>query len=260
MTTEPSREALRVTGLSAGYPGHPVLRDVAFTLDRGTLTGVLGPNGAGKSTLLKAVLGLLPHRTGEVRVLGGALAGARRRVAYVPQRSAVDWDFPATVRDVVLMGRLGRCPWWSPWRQADMAAVDDALARVQLADLATRRIGDLSGGQQQRVFLARALAQEAELYLLDEPFAGVDAASEALILGQLQAIRDAGGAVVVVHHDLHTARQAFDHLLLLNRRIVACGPTAEVFTPAALQAAYEGRLLVFEAGGAASEPLLGRQG
>ncbi|MEB3330634.1 MAG: metal ABC transporter ATP-binding protein [Candidatus Sericytochromatia bacterium] len=255
-----SGEALRVTGLSAGYPGHPVLRDVGFTLARGTLTGVLGPNGAGKSTLLKAVLGLLPHTGGEVRVLGGALATVRRQVAYVPQRSAVDWDFPATVRDVVLMGRLGHCPWWSPWRQADLAAVDAALTRVELADLAARRIGDLSGGQQQRVFLARALAQEAELYLLDEPFAGVDAASEALILQQLQAIRDAGGAVVVVHHDLHTARQAFDHLLLLNRRVVACGPTAEVFTPAALQAAYDGRLLVFETGAGPSEPAFGRSG
>jgi manganese/zinc/iron transport system ATP- binding protein len=233
-----------------------VLTDVAFTIARGTLTGVLGPNGAGKSTLLKAVLGLLAHTHGDVRVLGGPLARARRVVAYVPQRSAVDWDFPATVRDVVLMGRLGHCPWWSPWRQVDHAAAEAALARVDLLDLADRRIGDLSGGQQQRVFLARALAQEPELYLLDEPFAGVDAASEALILSQLQAIRDAGGTVVVVHHDLQTARQAFDHLLLLNRRVVACGTTPEVFTPAALQVAYEGRLLMLD--GPVTEPALGR--
>ncbi|MEB3221244.1 MAG: metal ABC transporter ATP-binding protein [Candidatus Sericytochromatia bacterium] len=252
--SERCHEGLGVTGLSAGYPGHPVLRDVAFSLPRGTLTGVLGPNGAGKSTLLKAVLGLLPHASGEVRVLGGGLAARRRGVAYVPQRSAVDWDFPATVKDVVIMGRHGHSPWWAPWRRSDHAAAEAALARVDLSALADRRIGDLSGGQQQRVFLARALAQGAELYLLDEPFAGVDATSEALILAQLQAIRDGGGTVVVVHHDLHTARQAFDHLLLLNRGVVACGPTAEVYTPAALQAAYGGRLLVFDAGAAQAAP------
>lgn len=249
-------EALGATGLEAGYPGHAVLRDVAFSLARGTLTGVLGPNGAGKSTLMKAVLGLLPGTRGDIRVLGGALDQARHRVAYVPQRSTVDWDFPATVRDVVQMGRQGLGRWWAPLNRRDRAIADEALARVDLTALAERRIGDLSGGQQQRVFLARALAREAELYVLDEPLAGVDAVSEALIVGQLQAIRDAGGTVVVVHHDLYTARRAFDHVLLLNRRVVACGPVATTFTAAALQEAYGGRLLVLsDAEGAAAQGL-----
>ncbi|MEB3196657.1 MAG: metal ABC transporter ATP-binding protein [Candidatus Sericytochromatia bacterium] len=235
-TGEP--EALATTSLSAGYPGHPVLEGVTLRLPLGRLVGVLGPNGAGKSTLLKAILGLLPISRGRVSVLGGTCQQAGHRLAYVPQRNAVDWDFPATVLDVVLMGRYAHTPWWRPASRADRQAAREALARVGLLDLADRRIGELSGGQQQRVFLARALAQEATLYLLDEPLAGVDVASEAVIMRELRAIRDAGGGVVVVHHDLHTAPAYFDHVVLLNRRLVASGPTAEVFVPDLLATTY----------------------
>lgn len=240
--------ALAVDGLRAGYIGHPVLEGVTFRLPRASMTGVVGPNGAGKSTLIKAMLGLLDGATGDVRVLGGTLRERQNRVAYVPQRSAVDWDFPATVRDVVVMGRYGRMPWWKWPGKAERDAAMQALERVGLADLAGRRISDLSGGQQQRVFLARALAQEAELYLLDEPLAGVDAASEAVIIGLLQALRDQGASVVAVHHDLATAKHYFDHLLLLNRQVIAVGKTAEVFTPEQLQKAYGGRLVTLEGG------------
>ncbi len=240
--------ALAVDGLRAGYIGHAVLEGVAFKLPRASMTGVVGPNGAGKSTLIKAMLGLLEGTAGQVSVLGATLRERQNRVAYVPQRSSVDWDFPATVRDVVVMGRYGRMPWWKWPGKAERDAAMVALERVGLADLHQRRISDLSGGQQQRVFLARALAQEAELYLLDEPLAGVDAASESVIIELLKAIRDQGGSVVAVHHDLATASRYFDHLLLLNRRVVACGPTEDVFKPALLQQAYGGRLVTLEGG------------
>jgi manganese/zinc/iron transport system ATP- binding protein len=239
--------SLDVSGLSAGYVGHRVLEGVSFRLPRGSMAGVVGPNGAGKSTLIKAVLGLLDDAHGSVRVLGGTLAEARNQVAYVPQRSAVDWDFPATVLDVVVMGRYGRLPWWRWPSKAEREAAMGALARVGLADLHDRRISDLSGGQQQRVFLARALAQEAELYLLDEPLAGIDATSESVIMGLLKEIAASGGTVVAVHHDLGTAPGYFDQVLLVNREVVACGPTAEVFTPELLKRTYGNQLLVLSA-------------
>jgi manganese/zinc/iron transport system ATP- binding protein len=239
--------SLDVSGRSARYVGHRGLEGVGLQLPRGSMAGVVGPNGAGKSTLIKAVLGLLDDAHGSVRVLGGTLAEARNQVAYVPQRSAVDWDFPATVLDVVVMGRYGRLPWWRWPSKAEREAAMDALGRVGLADLHDRRISDLSGGQQQRVFLARALAQEAELYLLDEPLAGIDATSEAVIMGLLKEIAGAGGTVVAVHHDLGTAPGYFDQVLLVNREVVACGPTNEVFTPELLKRTYGNQLLVLPA-------------
>lgn len=243
-TTLAPRLALQVADLYAGYPGHAVLEGVTFQLPMGSLTGVIGPNGAGKSTLLKAVLGLLEGVSGQVALLEGPLSQRRQRVAYVPQRSSVDWDFPASVFDVVLMGRYAHRPWWSRPGRADRQVVHAVLERVGLAELAERRISDLSGGQQQRTFLARALAQEAALYLLDEPLAGVDAASERVIMRELAAVREQGGAAVVVHHDLNTAASYFDHMLLLNRCVVACGPTPEVFVPAWLSKTYGGSLFV----------------
>ncbi|MEM6466319.1 MAG: metal ABC transporter ATP-binding protein, partial [Pseudomonadota bacterium] len=213
----------------------------------GRMTAIVGPNGAGKSTTLKAAMGLVPKLSGEVSFFGLSWAEARARVAYVPQRSSVDWDFPARVRDVVGMslypslGLLGR------FTRAHKAAVEDALDQVGMRDFADRQIGQLSGGQQQRVFLARALVQRADLFLLDEPLTGVDAATETVIVDVLKQLRDQGKAVVAVHHDLSTVADYFDDVLILNRRSVAQGAVADSFTQAHLQEAYGHRLTAFEA-------------
>ncbi|HEX6987053.1 MAG TPA: metal ABC transporter ATP-binding protein [Planctomycetaceae bacterium] len=236
---------LAVRGLTAGYGGAPALVDVTFSVRPGTLTAVVGPNGAGKSTLLKAAIGLIPS-AGEATFWGKPLRAVRGRVGYVPQRASVDWDFPVTAKQVVAMGLYPRIGWFRPvtrpWRDRAL----DALGRVGLADLADRQIGELSGGQQQRVFLARALAQEADLYLMDEPMAGIDAATERAIFTLLTDCRAAGKTVVVVHHDLDTVPTYFDDVLLLNRRAVAFGPVAETFTPANLKAAYGGKVAVLD--------------
>jgi len=248
--------AVQTRGLSVAYRKEPVLEGIDLDLPRGTLVGLVGPNGAGKSTLLKALLGLVPLRSGWVRLLGQRGAEARRRVGYVPQRESVDWDFPATVLDVVLMGRYGRIGLFRRPSRHDREAAWQALEQVGMAPYAHRQISQLSGGQQQRVFLARALAQDAALYLMDEPLAGVDAATETAIITLLQELRAAGKTVLVVHHDLNTVEAFFDWLVLLHRRVVAAGPTAEVFTPKHLQAAYGGRLLSLPApvGSEASAP------
>jgi manganese/zinc/iron transport system ATP- binding protein len=207
-----------------------------------TCHAIIGPNGAGKSTLLKAALGVVPRLAGTAHVFGVPLDEARARIAYVPQRASVDWDFPTTVIDVVQMGLyrqvglLGRLT--GRMREAARACLD----RVGMADFANRQIGQLSGGQQQRVFLARALAQGADLYLLDEPFAGVDAATERAIIDVLKLLRAEGKAVIAVHHDLSTVRDYFDHVLLMNVRRIAEGPVATTFTGENLSAAYGGRL------------------
>jgi manganese/zinc/iron transport system ATP- binding protein len=236
---------LSVRNLTASYGGAPALIDVTFSVRPGTLTAVVGPNGAGKSTLLKAAIGLIPA-AGEVRFWGRPLRSVRGRVGYVPQRASVDWDFPVTAQQVVAMGLYSRIGWLRPvtraWRHKALAA----LERVGLADLADRQIGQLSGGQQQRVFLARALAQEADLYLMDEPMAGIDAATERAIFTLLTDCRAEGKTVVVVHHDLDTVPTYFDDVLLLNRRAVAAGPVATTFTPANLKAAYGGKIAVLE--------------
>jgi manganese/zinc/iron transport system ATP- binding protein len=233
---------LAVRGLSAGYGGNAAVLDADMTVVPGTLSAIVGPNGAGKSTLLKAVLGLVPRQSGEVTVFGKPLARMRDRLAYVPQRASVDWDFPVRVIDVVLMGLhrdLGLLGRVKPHHRARAEA---ALERTGTLDLAQRQIGQLSGGQQQRVFLARALAQGADLFLLDEPFAGVDAATEAAIMGVLRSLRDEGKSVVCVHHDLSTVADYFDRVLLLNRRVLAEGPVGMVLTDRNLQATYGGRL------------------
>jgi len=238
--------AVELRGVTISYDREPVVVDVSAELRGGRLIGVVGPNGAGKSTLLKAMLGLLSRDSGEVRVLGGEIDDRRGRVVYVPQRSAVDWDFPVTVRDVVMMGRYGRMRWWKRPSRADRAAVRDALEQLGITDLADRHISDLSGGQQQRTFLARAVAQGGDVWLLDEPFVGVDAATESAIIETLYRLRDDGCCVVVVHHDLSTVRSTFDDLLLLNRELTAFGPVEDVFTPENLQATYGGRLTMLQ--------------
>ncbi|ACO47802.1 metal ABC transporter ATP-binding protein [Deinococcus deserti] len=241
MTAGPVPAPLTVRDLTVAYHEQPVLWDVDVTFPAGRLCAIVGPNGAGKSTLLKASLGLLPVASGTVRFFGEPLAQVRHRVAYVPQRTSVDWDFPTDALDVVSMGLYGRVGWFRRLRRAERQLAMDALERVHLADLAGRQISQLSGGQQQRVFLARALAQDAEVYLMDEPFAGVDATTERAILDVMQDLQRAGRTVIVVHHDLDTVRDYFDHLTLLNVEVVANGALNEVFQPELLQRAYGAR-------------------
>jgi manganese/zinc/iron transport system ATP- binding protein len=233
---------LAIRGMTVSYGQSPAVFSVDATFPKGSMTAIVGPNGAGKSTLLKAALGIVRPLAGVVTVHGAPLAQARARIAYVPQRASVDWDFPTRVIDVVMMGLWRQLGLLRPLRARHRRAAMACLARVGMEGFAERQIGALSGGQQQRVFLARALAQEAEIYLLDEPFAGVDAATERAIIAVLQALKAEGRTVVAVHHDLATVTEYFDRVLLLNVRKVAEGPVADAFTPAALQAAYGGRL------------------
>jgi manganese/zinc/iron transport system ATP- binding protein len=232
--------------MTVAYQRKPVLWDVELDIPAGALVGLVGPNGAGKSTLLKAVLELVPKASGRVMIFGKPYAQQRRRVGYVPQRESVDWDFPVNALDVVAMGLYGRIGWFRPVRKAHRELARAALHRVGLADLAHRQISQLSGGQQQRVFLARALAQDADLYLMDEPFASVDAATERAIIDVLGQLRAAGKTVLVVHHDLETVPEYFDYVILLNMRVVAHGPTSTTFTPENLRKTYGGRLTLLE--------------
>lgn len=233
---------LSVKGLSASYHRNKVLDTVDFEVRPGTMTGIVGPNGAGKSTLLKVMLNLHPRLAGEVSFFGSAYSQVKSRIGYVPQRGSVDWDFPTDALDVVMMGLYGRIGWlkWPKRQHREKALV--ALEEMGMADYAGRQISQLSGGQQQRVFLARALAQEAELYFLDEPLAGVDAATERAIMQTLKTLKEKGKTVLVVHHDLQTVEDYFDHLLLLNRSVVAHGPTGEVFTKERISDTYGGIL------------------
>jgi manganese/zinc/iron transport system ATP- binding protein len=230
--------ALEVRRMTVSYGARPVLWDVDAVFPSGALSGIVGPNGAGKSTLLRACLGLLPMDAGQVYIQGRPAREALDRVAYVPQRDAVDWDFPITVREVVEMGRYPAAGWIRRVPRGDRAIVDACLERVGMAPYARRQIGGLSGGQRQRVFIARALAQEAPVLLMDEPFAGVDARTEAALLEVLRELRDGGSSVVVVHHDLGTVKGAFDWALVLNVRAVAAGPASEVIVPDVLRRAY----------------------
>ena len=234
--------AFAVRGLTVSYGAKPAVFSVDMAAPAGSMTAIIGPNGAGKSTLLKAALGLQPALAGSATLNGEPIGEMRDRVAYVPQRASVDWDFPTRVRDVVAMGLYPRLGLLGRMTGVHKATVAHALARVGMEDFADRQIGQLSGGQQQRVFLARALAQDADLYILDEPFAGVDAATEKAIIDVLQALKADGKTVVAVHHDLTTVEAYFDRVVLLNIRKVAEGPVGEVFTPELLQATYGGRL------------------
>lgn len=233
---------LSVRGLTVSYGQKPAIFSVDMTIVPGAMTAIIGPNGAGKSTLLKAALGILKPLAGKATVFGQPVDQARSRIAYVPQRASVDWDFPTRVIDVVLMGLYRRLGLFRRMTGNHRTEALECLRRVGMEDFASRQIGQLSGGQQQRVFLARALAQRAELYLLDEPFAGVDAATEKAIISVLKSLRDDGKTVVAVHHDLSTVREYFDHAFLINTRRVAEGPVDDVFTTENLQAAYGGRL------------------
>jgi manganese/zinc/iron transport system ATP- binding protein len=235
---------LEVHDLTAGYHKKPVLWGIDLQVPKGKLVGIVGPNGAGKSTLIKAAMGLVPPSSGWVKIFGKPYNENRRRVGYVPQRDSVDWDFPVTVMDVVMMGRYGHVGWFKRPKKADKEIARDCLDKVKMLPFANRQISNLSGGQQQRVFLARALAQESDVYFMDEPFAGVDAATESAIITLLHELREKGKTLLVVHHDLPTARNYFDQLLLLNMRVVAYGNTEDVFTYELLQKTYGGRLTI----------------
>ncbi len=233
---------LAVRGLTVSYGEKPAIFSVDATFPATAMSAIIGPNGAGKSTLLKASLGVIPRLSGSVTVFGTPIDRARDRIAYVPQRASVDWDFPTTVLDVVQMGLYRKVGLLGRLSGRMRARAQDCLDRVGMADFADRQIGQLSGGQQQRVFLARALAQDADLYLLDEPFAGVDAATERAIIDVLKGLKAGGKAVVAVHHDLSTVRAYFDHVFLINVRRMAEGPVSTAFTPENLNATYGGRL------------------
>lgn len=245
---EVSDAPLAVRDLTVAYHKRPVLQNINLTLPEGQLIGIVGPNGAGKSTLLKAALGLVPAAAGEVTIFGKSYKESRRSIGYVPQRGSVDWDFPTDALDVVLMGTYGRLGWFRRPGAKERETAMRCLEQVGMADFARRQISQLSGGQQQRVFLARALAQDARLYFMDEPFAGVDAATEKAIISLLMALKSQGKTVVVVHHDLQTVQEYFDWLVLLNLRLIDAGPTERVFTPANLQKAYGGRLTILAPG------------
>jgi manganese/zinc/iron transport system ATP- binding protein len=238
--------ALEIHDMTVAYHRRPVLWDVDLTIPEGKLVGIVGPNGAGKTTLIKAALGLTPLASGKVEIYGKPYREQRHLVGYVPQRESVDWDFPVTVRDVVMMGSYGRLGWFRRPRRPERELAERCLEQVGMRPFARRQISQLSGGQQQRVFLARALAEEAKVYFLDEPFAGVDAATETAIVNILQAMRSAGKTVFVVHHDLQTVRDYFDYIILLNMRLVACGPVDETFTNENLQNTYGGRLTLLD--------------
>ena len=244
MTIDP-RVAIEVEHLTISYHSKPALLDVSVKIEKDRLVGIIGPNGAGKSTFIKAVLGFIKPDIGTVRINGQDVQRTKGRVAYVPQRGAVDWDFPVTVREVALMGRYQEIPWYSSPTKADYEVTEKALRMVRMEDFAGRQIGELSGGQQQRVFLARALAQGSDILLLDEPFAGVDAATERAILEVLERAKNAGKTLVVVHHDLSTAAEYFDKLILIKQRMYAYGTPEQVLNEELLSTIYEGRLRVF---------------
>ena len=246
----PTGSPLAIRGLTVSYGEKPAVFSVDATFVPGAMTAIIGPNGAGKSTLLKAALGIVKPLSGQVTCWGKPLARQRHRIAYVPQRASVDWDFPTRVIDVVLMGLSRDLGLLGRVRTRHLETAMSCLSRVGMEGFADRQIGQLSGGQQQRVFLARALAQGADLYLLDEPFAGVDAATEKAIIAVLKEIRDQGGTVVAVHHDLTTVADYFDRVFLINTTAVAEGPVAEAFTETALHRAYGGRLATSPVGAA----------
>ena len=245
--------AIEVTDLTVAYHEKPVLWDVDLEVPAGVLMAIVGPNGAGKTTLIKAILGLIQPAAGQVQIHGRPYTQQRQMVGYVPQRGSVDWDFPTTVLDVVMMGRYGALGWLRRPGRQDRARALEALEKVGMHTFADRQISQLSGGQQQRVFLARALVQDAQLYFMDEPFQGVDATTERAIVTLLQSLRADGKTVVVVHHDLQTVPEYFDWVTLLNVRRIASGPVAEAFTEHNLRLAYGGRVAFLSRNGHSEE-------
>lgn len=233
-----SKPALEIDDLTVAYKLRPVLWDIDLKVPEGVMMAVIGPNGAGKSTLIKACLGIVKPLAGEVKMLGEPYLKMRSKIGYVPQRGSVDWDFPTTVKDVVLMGTYGRLGWIRRPGKKQAVMARAAIDRVGLSDFADRQISQLSGGQQQRVFLARALVQNAEIYFLDEPLQGVDATSEKAIIDILKELKSKGKTLIVVHHDLQTVKRYFDWVTFLNVKVVSSGPVEKVFTTENLKETY----------------------
>ncbi|WP_166822840.1 metal ABC transporter ATP-binding protein [Thalassoroseus pseudoceratinae] len=240
--------AIQTHQLTVAYGAQPAIWNVDVSIPKFGMTGILGPNGAGKSTFLKAILGTVPKLSGQVNLHELAKFDANA-IGYVPQRNTVDWDFPTSVFDLVMMGTYGRLRWFQRPGKKEREATWEALRQVKMEEFADRQIGELSGGQQQRVFLARAFVQRASIYLMDEPFAGVDASTENMLIELLHQLRDAGNTIVLVHHDLTTVAEYFDHVVLLNRKLIACGDTPTTFTAENIETAY----------GVAGMQLLGRK-
>ena len=236
--------AIQIHDMTIAYQKKPVLWDVDLDIPEGVLVGIIGPNGAGKSTMIKAVMNLVPKASGWVKIFGRPYEQMRSAIGYVPQRESVDWDFPINALDVVLMGRYGHVGWIRRPSSEDRDIAKEALDKVGMLEFGQRQISQLSGGQQQRIFLARALAQDARIYMMDEPFAGVDASTEKAIIDLLVELRRQGKTILVVHHDLQTVTEYFDWVIMLNMRVVASGRTDEVFTDENLQKTYGGRLTV----------------
>ena len=249
--------ALKIHQLTVNYEKTPVLWDISLEIPQGKLVAIVGPNGAGKSTFLKTALGLIKPISGMVSFFGEPLKKVRRLVAYVPQRESVDWDFPITVFDLVLMGRYGRRGIFNRPSRSDRQAVSTYLAMVGLESFASRQISQLSGGQQQRAFLARALIQEADVYFMDEPFTGIDISSSKTIISILQRLRDQGKTLFVVHHDLKTISEIFDWVILLNMHLVGCGAIQEVFTSEMIQKTYGKESLLLDEAARLSQEKIG---
>jgi manganese/zinc/iron transport system ATP- binding protein len=242
MSVQTQQPAIAINDLTLAYREKPVLWDIDLAVPAGSLMAVIGPNGAGKSTLIKTILGLIKPASGEVRIFGKPYHEQRRLVAYVPQRGSVDWDFPTNALDVVMMGSYGRLGWVRRPGKAEREAALDCLRKVSMEEFAHRQISQLSGGQQQRVFIARALMQDAEVYLMDEPFVGVDVTTEQAILTLLRELQQAGKTILVVHHDLETVAEYFDSVTILNIELVATGYMAETLTPENLRLAYGSKI------------------
>lgn len=237
-------EPIKVNNISVSYDGNEVVKDVSFSFNPGNLIGVLGPNGAGKSTLLKAMLGLIHRDHGDVQLGTKSIDEMRKQIAYVPQRSNIDWNFPIIVKDTVLLGTYPKTGLLRRPKKADKELAMECLRQVGMEEFAKRQIGELSGGQQQRVFLARALAQKADYFFLDEPFVGIDASSEEVIIGILRQLKKAGKIVFVVHHDLSKVKSYFDELVLINKELIDAGPVNKVFRPENMTKAYQQHLML----------------
>lgn len=238
--------ALKIQGLTVHYDGMPALWDINLEIPRGKIVGIIGPNGAGKSTLIKALLGLVKPVSGAVFLNGKPLQASRGKIAYIPQKESVDWDFPITVKELVLMGRYPKRGLFTWMKKEDKKAAEHALELVGMHEFKDRQISELSGGQQQRVFLARALLQDADIYFLDEPLSGVDHASEEIIMALLRKMRDEGKTIFMVHHDLNSVDLYFDWLIFLNVRLVATGPKSEVFTKRYMQETYGKSFMLYD--------------